>query len=481
MSLPILCSTLALATAGEVPTVHYELRLRAPDEERVDVEARFEELPPGPLLLTMSPEGSFVQLAEPLLVDGVTARAGERELELERTSPYAFRVADTGGASSLVCRWSVPLTHRRAQEIVAQNDAYEWPYVAEDHALLAMGPLIFQAGANGAPLQATLSVQAPEGWRVSTPWPEQAPGVYLPGPGLAHDLIALGAWESREIPIGDFHASVLVAPGQDGLMDAVGEPIESILRAELELFGRAPRERYLFLFGRADVQGFAGSPKVGSMTLSVGAPDPSRLRGYIAHLVAHEFFHTWASSTTYVPDSLRWWNEGVTDYYAHLVSARVGLTTWDEFASALSDALSEVQASPLWGTTSLEEAGGPRFFEGGEHYRLVYAGGLVLGAWSDLVLRTRHGHTLDEAMRTFLDPERWDATTTPTPDDWLAVLERLGDAELAGTLRMLSTEPFEADFAALFADAGADVRTEETPEGLRLRFDPEPWRKAPAR
>ena len=493
MNAPLLLAVLSLVASSATTTssssgmepkapraqpiqAHYDLHV-SPEDSMVDVVARFSGLPDGPLVLSMSPEGSFVRLDQPLLAGRLEAQAGDTALDVEWTRPYGATI-QTGGATEIECRWSVPQTHRELDAVRAHSDGYEWPYLDEDHGLLVTATLIFRPDKQA--VDSTVRVHVPDGWSVEAPWPEREPGLFVPDAGLTYDLLAVGNWERHEVELEGFRATVLVAPGQDGLMDAVAGPIETIVKAELELFERAPRERYLFLFGLSSLQGFAGSPKHGSMTLTVGAPAISRADKYVPHLVAHEFFHTWAASTTRLPDELRWFNEGVTDYYAHLISARTGLTSWDEFAAQLGRAMTTVETSPLWGASSLAEAGGPRFFEGADHYHLVYSGGLVLGAWIDLALRTRHGTTLDAAMRTFLNDPRWsDRNVDPTPADWYAVLAKLGDEELASTVASLAEEPVEVDFVALFTDVGVPVQRTDSDAGPVYSVPASPWDRTP--
>ena len=65
------------------------------------------------------------------------------------------------------------------------------------------------------------------------------------------------------------------APGQEKLEQVAVPLIEEIVAAQLELFHVVPSKKYLFLFGRPETQGLGGSPKAGSMTLSVN-PHPRR-------------------------------------------------------------------------------------------------------------------------------------------------------------------------------------------------------------
>ena len=97
----------------------------------------------------------------------------------------------------------------------------------------------------------------------------------------------------------------------------------------------------------------AGSPKTCSMTLNVEPRLALAAGKHLSHLIAHEFFHTWGAGRVALPDEMRWITEGFTDYYAYLVSARLGLNTWEEFAETLGEKMRATDTNPIGGRLSL--------------------------------------------------------------------------------------------------------------------------------
>ncbi len=424
----------AAAADPHVVDVDYEVALPAPPEPLAVVTLRVRGAREQ-LVLNAVERYAFTALPEPLLEGPLRAEdAAGGALAVRRDGPHQWTLPDLPASAredGVTLRWRVPLTHRELEAVRANHDQYEFPYVAEDHALLSAGPLLF-APTNAALGDVRVRFELPDGWGVVAPWPEVEPGVFAPPGrrGLGDDLIAVGAWRTHlvvaEDDTGRTEIAVALAPGQEALEEHVVGVVDPIVRAELELFGTRPFERYLFVFARHEIQGFGGSAKASSMTLSA-RPDtpPERLTGSLAHLVAHEFHHTWPGGRGVpTPGSLRFVGEGFTDYYAYLVPARLGLLPWEELAAAFRRKLDGVRANAGWAATSLSAAGGDAFFQRGDTYRLVYDGGLLCALWLDLELRAADHDELpdlDALMRAFVND---------APADELPSLERL--AALAG-------------------------------------------------
>ncbi|MGK0220284.1 MAG: putative metalloprotease with PDZ domain [Planctomycetota bacterium] len=406
----------AAAQDLEGPQLEYQLRVVPGEVGLVEASAKLTGLDPersGQLFYMVAGYG-FVSLPAPPLSGLPSATdGGGQALKVERLQPHLWRV-HKGTASELELTWSVPLTHR-SHPLVDGHDEYQFPYLAADHGMLSTSALLMlPRGLDfGTPL---LSIEGPEGWPVYGPWPELAPGVFRPtsASALASNLFAVGAWERRETTADGVLIELLFAPGQDPLPDLISALVAPILRAELELFQARPFERFSLLFGRPDMPGLNGSPKHSSMTLSV---DP-RMRtedgiGHVVHLLAHEFFHTWGQSRYRFKGELRFFHEGFTDYYAHLLSARLGLTPWSDFGQAIESALIDWESNPLVPRLSLGKAGGPIFFEEPDAKHLVYRGGLALAALVDLALRNPdlrvdgRDTDLDELMRALTNDPRW--------------------------------------------------------------------------
>jgi predicted metalloprotease with PDZ domain len=459
----------------------YLVRVADPGAGLVAVDLDLAGLPaePGPLTLVMAERYAFVRLEEPLLAGPVRAFAVDgTELVVEREGPFQWKV-ERGSREALRVSYAVPQDHREIPE-VRERDAYEFPYLDEEHGMLVGGATFLAPRVEGG--RCRVRFELPDGWPVRCPWPEVEPGLFEPTPSsaLQNDLVALGHWEEQLVEAGGCEIAVVVAPRQEGLIEASGPPIERIVRAEIELFGRRPRAKYLFLFGRPDPplapgergMSLAGSPKNGSMTLMVrGHVDPRGMLGHIGHLIAHEFYHTWTNPGFRAPDELRFIGEGFTDYYAYLVLAREGLSTWEELAATIRGKLAAYAGNPARHEISLLEAGGKVFFEGGGAHDLVYDGGLLYAALLDRDIRMQgEGRSLDDAMRAFNNDPRWrSGERDPTVEDVFTMLAGFLPQERVRHYRELAERRGEIDFPAELRATGLEIRAERKAVEPRLR------------
>lgn len=469
------------ALVQEPSAVSYQLRVAPAPVSQVFGHGRFEDLDPAEpaLHLYMVERYGFVTLAEPRLADKPRAADGSgAALAIERLAPYRWRV-DKGAATEVELSWVVPIDHR-SLPAVAGRDEYQFPYLAGDHGMLTTSALLIvpELPVWGPSM---LTIDPPEGWDVHGPWPRIAPRVFRPESeyALVSNLFAVGGWEAHTVEASGAEVDVLFAPGQGRLAELAVPLIAPVLKAELELFDVRPFERYTVLFGRPDGPGLGGSPKQGSMTLSVDARmvNESGVAG-VLHLVAHEFFHTWGQSRYECPDELRFFNEGFTDYYSHLVPARLGSVTWSRFGEAVEKALADWETSPRATDLSLAAAGGPPFFQDKDAYQLVYQGGLALAALTDAMLRMptlrvdgREGD-LDEFMRSFNNDPRWGKRAPSVRDFRLALAERVGHGR-ARQLMALALRPRVPDLVRAFASAGVPLRRslERSQTGMRANLN----------
>ncbi|MBU0641553.1 MAG: hypothetical protein KKB50_22065 [Planctomycetes bacterium] len=454
-------------------TFQYVVLIGDPTNEQVVVHAVFDGLPAAPekLRVRMARRFAYTRLEEPLLAGPLQATADGQPASVTRIDPYTWDI-ERQQARQVRLEYVIPLRHRTLPDVMGGHSHYEFPYLAPDHGLLVAATM-FVVPDDVPPAEISVRFELPRGWEITAPWPQVGPRTFDPGDvrKLRDDLFAVGHWQRHVISAGCFEGVVAFAPGQAELAAAGLAPIKDIVEHELALFGQPPQGRYLFLFGRPDGPGLGGSPKSNSMTLSVS---PQLARGgvnHLAHLIAHEFFHTWGSAHFDAPDELRWFNEGFTDYYAYLVSARVGLLTWEAFAEKLGECMQGCAANPSAGKLSLAEAGGEIFFKDRHAHDLVYQGGLVVAAWLDRSIRARaQGQTLDDFMRALVNDPRWEpGQTAPTIADLLATLSAFVDRDTVAEAGRLVQAPFALDPVAAFGQLGLRIQCCEKPADLSLR------------
>jgi len=429
------------------------------------------------LVFSFHPGQSFLKLDEPLIDGPVGAFGPSGPLPIERLDPFNWTV-EPSGEGEIRLEYVVPIRHRSLQKVRESHDAYEFPYLDDDHGMLTTWTL-FAVPRLGEPARIAVTLEGyadgAEGCAdgADVPWPRTGPATYEP-PSLevlTNDLIALGKWNRHTVRVGDFVGTVAIAPGQPDLERAAAEPIAKIVEAELALFGRPPSGRYLFLFGRPDASGAGGSPKANSMTLTVEPRLAARGVDFLPHLVAHEFHHTWTAGLFHAPDELRWYNEGFTDYFSYLVIARLGLTTWDEFAATLGGKMAECASNPHRGRLSLVDAGGKIFFADRDAYQLVYSGGLLTAAWLDCAIRSLGtGKKLDHLMRDFNNDRRWErGRRAPTVNDFVTAARAYIGEEKANELEAMVRTPFTFDPALAFEPLGVEIVSSIEAADMSLR------------
>jgi len=464
------------AAADPAVRLRCEITLRAPVERKVDVTLDVAGLAPErrELRLELPQDWAFVRLPEPLLDGAVRAQGGERALPIERTGPYAWTV-QTGGAADIRLAYTVPLTHRELEAVRGRHE-FEYPFVTQQSAFLPTGPLVLVPQEVRAQ-EIRVRLNVPDKWAVYAPWPRADDGDWVPPSltALQNDLVAVGQWNRQEIRAGGFVGTIVFAPGQAAIEEAFVAPVTRIIEHELRLFGRPAQGQYLFVVGPPIERGMGGSPKTNSMVL--GADPRMMAQGirHVAHLIAHEFFHTWGGERVHLPDELRWVNEGITDYYAYLVCARLGLISWPEFAEVLAEQLQAVERNPQYGQMSLADAGGPVFFQDDGARELVYQGGLIIGAWLDRTIRAgKRGKSLDDFMRAFMNDPRWVPDgPQPTLADFAALLPPFVSQDVAERVMSAVREPYRLDPVAAFGTAGVTVRRTTGPASLDLRANVE--------
>ena len=140
---------------------------------------------------------------------------------------------------------------------------------------------------------------------------------------------------------------------------------QRVAAAETGFFNNTPFKRYVFMFhdGGGTRGGAGGLEHLGSTEISLFGKVDDRVR----FVIAHEFFHAWnvkriptlcAGSFDYInpPHTANlWWSEGITDYYARLLSRRGGLYTDEEALKDLATTISDLQNNPARLRVSADE------------------------------------------------------------------------------------------------------------------------------
>lgn len=105
--------------------------------------------------------------------------------------------------------------------------------------------------------------------------------------------------------------------------------------------------------------------------------------------VLHEVLHLWSAETfRYADDQDQWFNEGVTEYLAQRLAAKLGIIKQEEILSIFSRPIGTYLSAKGVGELSLRNAGGTDKLKK-EHFLLVYHGGFVVGMVLDHQIRSK--------------------------------------------------------------------------------------------
>ncbi|HLQ78775.1 MAG TPA: M61 family peptidase, partial [Terriglobia bacterium] len=268
-------------------------------------------------------------------------------------------------------------------------------------------------------------LEAPEHWRLSCSLAsaEAAPRTLL-APSydvLIDSPIEIGVHDVIQFDIDGIPHDIVLwgAPSFDH--DRLKNDFAAIVRKEAQLFGGLPYGRYIFMLHISP--GLGGGTEHLNSTV-IHAP-PRAFEDAVAYkrLIAtasHEVFHVWnvkrlRPRVLAKPDLARenytdllWFCEGTTSYYDELILARAGLSSPDEYLSALGELIQRVRRRPGSNVQSLAESSFDAWIKFNQSTAdemnstvSFYDGGAVVSFLLDLELRARSENrvSLDTLMR----------------------------------------------------------------------------------
>ena len=465
---------LDVSTSSSTP-VEY----RASFENRVHHEARvevvFRDVPEGPLDVVMSrtSPGRYALHGFAKNVYAETATDAEgRPLELERVSPFRWRVSGHDG------------TVRFAYTLFADHADGTFPGVDATHAHLnTPASFAFAPELADRPVRIQFVIPEGSGWKVATQLPSAGgPGTYS-APDLAYFMDSptelsdfdLVTWEVGTP--GDRQTIRLAVHHQGTRADAerFAELIRPVVDEQAAVFGELPEFDYgTYTFIADYLPWVYGDGMEHRNSTILTSRRPLEGGGALRNLgtVAHEFFHAWNMErirarsiepfdfTRANTSSELWFGEGFTSYYDGLSIVRAGHQGLEGWASQLTGLLNAtinapgrrfrgpaamsrqaplVDAAAWVDATNLENT-----------FLSYYTYGAALAAGLDLILRTRYDTTLDAYMR--------------------AVWERHGEPEIPYTTRslqrLLREVTGDSAFAARFFERS--IQGSELPKYARL-------------
>ena len=451
-------------------SVEYRVSIPDVDAERFRVEATLYGLADDTLVFhfpVWAPGASDI-VDFGAYVSDFTARAEDgRALTVLRTDTNTFRIVGTTARVELV--YTVDdIEH-------LPNSAWFGLSDIEEDRVFANGTALFGYPAGHKEIPYAVTYEVPRRWEIA---------VALDRAGTDdHRFVAAGYDELVDAPVqmGAFqrfefaykgvpHVITVTAP--ERLDDTTGEQLVAMTRRVVEamtgLFGDIPYERYLFQhylvdMGATRARGsFGALEHAASSTYRMPYYGQDAVASSLASVVAHEFWHLWIPKRIHVhqlgpfdyqkgPETTSlWFAEGLTEYYARAINARIGLSTpggfLREFQSDLSGLIDEPQAEPMTELSRrIVHAPMTEVID-------LYKKGPLLGYLLDAEIRwqTKNARSLDDAMRHF-NAEYGRTGRTFSDDEIIPIMERATGASLGDFHRRYiagrDTLPFREAFA----------------------------------
>lgn len=442
----------------ESPLAHYRLSFSADDMRSVQVDAQI------PIT------GGTIRMASwghPYLPRGWATFVENLEITNTGGAPVAWS-EDTGeswGAwnveaadnETLNLRYTVKLTH----------DEFDWnqaggedsrPAVTGD-ALFLVTKALFIYSPNTAQ-NAEVEIRTPGNWIVSSPWRVK------PGHSdtfLVHSWISL---VNNALVVGDHHQSEFTDSGMtvtvavenqlEADVPVFTDTLKKQLRAITEIFGESSEARYLVSIRSAksdDGESFENSFN------QVIRPGRVESRSIVwANTMSHELFHYWNGNHVLVgeeKDTIEWFGEGFTEYYASLTLLRTGLIDEQLWFKKIERYLSrDFITTRMWPeeTLSLVEAGKDKH----RNWLRVYGGGATFALVLDIKIRqaTAGERGLDDVMRLMAQRVSQDGKRFRVEDILAAVNEVSGESfDALFESQVLGNNPW-LDMESVLAGAG---------------------------
>ena len=170
-----------------------------------------------------------------------------------------------------------------------------------------------------------------------------------------------------------------------------------------ELFGGPPKKLNGDPYDKLTVNvyddlTFEADPEV----IDIGIHDKMPFGFYRWELgVVHEMIHLWSAETfRYADGREQWFNEGIGDYLAFRLAAKLGIIPKDKILSTFAAPIATYLSATGIGEISLRQAGSSALLKR-QHYFLVYHGGYVAGLVLDHQIRLKSNGkaSLDDLMR----------------------------------------------------------------------------------
>jgi predicted metalloprotease with PDZ domain len=323
--------------------------------------------------------------------------AAGRPVPVERVSVNQWKLSDPARVRTL--RYAVAETWDTPVE---QHPIYLMcgTSIERDHALINPHAVIgYPTGMQARPIR--LRLRYPGSWKLGTALERDRSGAYVAEDfdQLVDSPILLGRLtEARTrvtgVPVEIYTYSRTGKISSPQLLHAM----DDMLQAAGRFLGKLPVDRYTFLYHFDQKPAGAWEHSVSSEYVLQESKFTDSLGGYVKDIAAHEFFHVVTplnihseiiehfNFVTPVPSQHLWLYEGTTEWAAHAMQLRSGLTTPDEYLAKMIQKMqiARVKYDSTW---SLRELALTSYSDSGQvQYGNIYMRGALTAGLLDIRL-----------------------------------------------------------------------------------------------
>ena len=323
--------------------------------------------------------------------------AAGRPVPVERVSVNQWKLSDPARVRTL--RYAVAETWDTPVE---QHPIYLMcgTSIERDHALINPHAVIgYPTGMQARPIR--LRLEYPGSWKLGTALERDRSGAYVAEDfdQLVDSPILLGRLtEARTrvtgVPVEIYTYSRTGKISSPQLLHAM----DDMLQAAGRFLGKLPVDRYTFLYHFDQKPAGAWEHSVSSEYVLQESEFTDSLGGYVKDIAAHEFFHVVTplnihseiiehfNFVTPVPSQHLWLYEGTTEWAAHALQLRSGLTTPDAYLGKMIQKMqiARVKYDSTW---SLRELALTSYSDSGQvQYGNIYMRGALTAGLLDIRL-----------------------------------------------------------------------------------------------
>lgn len=451
--------------------IEYTVFLNAPQTQTFQVAmlVRNVSTPALQVALPVWRQGRYAVLNPAGTVRSVTASTTSgRPLEIHKTDKTTWKIT-TEGTPEIVIRYTIYAN--------SLNDRTR--HVDDTHAFLS-GATVFMYVPDRRSDAVLVRLDAPANWEIACglePAPGDARALLAPDYDVLIDSpIEIGIHERVTFEVDGRRHDIVVWGEVPFDSDRLERDFSKIIRAEAEIFGTIPYDRYVFLVHLAP--GLSGGTEHLNSTIIQMPPQVLENQYKIVlSLAAHEMFHTW-NVKRLRPAALRnvdlarenytdllWLCEGTTSYYDELILVRAGLEAPEAYLKTIAEAIYQRRARPGALVQSLAESSFDAWIkfnnpnpDDANATVSYYEGGALASLLLDLEIRrrTHNRDSLDTLMRAMYEafPASGPGFTT---EDLLQTVNRITNSSFEEPFQRYISGATDYPFEDLFPVVGLEM------------------------